>query len=61
MKCPKCDGKTIVTNSRPSEKKTIRRRRECMDCGYRFTTYEITEVLKDRYENAEKTLEKAFG
>ena len=47
MRCAKCgceDSKVI--DSRPSEANdAIRRRRECMDCGYRFTTYERCEEL----------------
>lgn len=42
MRCPSCghlDSK--VVDSRPSEDgSTIRRRRECLECGRRFTTYE---------------------
>ncbi len=45
MRCPKCscqDDKVI--DSRASrEGATIRRRRECVSCGYRFTTYEEIE------------------
>src|SRR5215471_21482450 len=45
MRCPKCgcqDDKVI--DSRASrEGATIRRRRECIGCGYRFTTYEEIE------------------
>ncbi len=45
MRCPKCgcqDDKVI--DSRASrEGATIRRRRECISCGYRFTTYEEVE------------------
>ena len=45
MRCPKCgcqDDKVI--DSRASrEGATIRRRRECIQCGYRFTTYEEVE------------------
>lgn len=45
MRCPKCgcqDDKVI--DSRASrEGATIRRRRECVGCGYRFTTYEEIE------------------
>ncbi|HKM32716.1 MAG TPA: transcriptional regulator NrdR [Oscillospiraceae bacterium] len=45
MNCPFCgyhDSKVI--DSRPSEEK-IRRRRECLDCGKRFTSYEVVERL----------------
>jgi transcriptional repressor NrdR len=45
MRCPKCgcqDDKVI--DSRASrEGATIRRRRQCIKCGYRFTTYEEVE------------------
>ncbi len=43
MYCPYCGEKeTRVLDSRPSETK-IRRRRECVRCGRRFTTYEVVE------------------
>jgi len=43
MKCPFCGFEdTKVIDSRPSEDKK-RRRRECTNCGKRFTTYEIIE------------------
>lgn len=42
MRCPACGHlESKVVDSRPSEDgSTIRRRRECLDCGRRFTTYE---------------------
>ena len=45
MKCPNCHYKnTKVFDSRPTEEgKSIRRRRECERCGYRFTTFERME------------------
>ncbi len=43
MKCPFCGFEdTKVIDSRPSEDRK-RRRRECTNCGKRFTTYEIIE------------------
>ena len=63
MRCPKCgcqDDKVIDSRS-SREGATIRRRRECIGCGYRFTTYEEVErgglvVLKrdDRREEYSK-------
>ena len=48
MKCPHCgslDDKVI--ESRPiAEATAIRRRRECLTCGYRFTSYEHVEEKK---------------
>jgi transcriptional repressor NrdR len=45
MKCPYCNfGESKVIDSRPTdENERIRRRRECLSCGKRFTTYEIVE------------------
>ena len=47
MKCPFCgDQESKVVDSRHSEDGTsIRRRRECLKCQRRFTTYEIVESL----------------
>ena len=47
MKCPFC-GQTDsrVIDSRPTDEDSrIRRRRECIGCGKRFTTYEVVENL----------------
>ncbi|SKA83511.1 transcriptional repressor NrdR [Caloramator quimbayensis] len=47
MKCPFCDyDETKVIDSRPTEDNTsIRRRRECLKCQKRFTTYEKVEDI----------------
>lgn len=47
MKCPSCQhNNTRVLDSRPvDEGKSIRRRRECEKCGYRFTTFEKVEEI----------------
>lgn len=55
MKCPNCQvGETKVIESRDvANGESIRRRRECLDCQYRYTTYErlerpcITIIKKD--------------
>ena len=46
MKCPYCQyTESKVIDSRPTDEgEKIRRRRECMRCGKRFTTYEIVET-----------------
>src|SRR5919205_1500416 len=48
MQCPYCDFQDArVIDSRLSEgKDAIRRRRECVSCGKRFTTYERREPLR---------------
>ena len=45
MRCPRCEATgTRVIDSRDLEAgSTIRRRRECETCDYRFTTYERAE------------------
>ena len=47
MKCPFCENPdTKVVDSRPTdESQAIRRRRECEECGRRFTTYEKIEEI----------------
>lgn len=47
MKCPYCGySESKVIDSRPAdENSSIRRRRECLSCGKRFTTYETVESL----------------
>lgn len=47
MKCPYCgDQESKVVDSRHSDDGlSIRRRRECLECGKRFTTYETVESL----------------
>ena len=47
MKCPFCSyEESKVIDSRPTDEgERIRRRRECLSCGKRFTTYEIIESL----------------
>ena len=47
MKCQYCScTESKVIDSRPTEESSsIRRRRECMNCGRRFTTYEKIEML----------------
>ena len=47
MKCPFCGyEESKVIDSRPTDEgQRIRRRRECLECSKRFTTYEIIESL----------------
>ena len=47
MKCPFCGfEESKVIDSRPTDEgQRIRRRRECLECGKRFTTYEVIESL----------------
>ena len=46
MKCPYCGKEnTRVIDSRPTDDSSIRRRRQCEECGKRFTTYEKVETM----------------
>ncbi|MBR2894493.1 MAG: transcriptional repressor NrdR [Oscillospiraceae bacterium] len=46
MKCPYCGYKeSKVVDSRPADDESIRRRRECLCCERRFTTYETVEYI----------------
>lgn len=48
LKCRYCGHiESKVIDSRPTdENESIRRRRECLNCGKRFTTYEIIETIQ---------------
>lgn len=47
MKCPYCRSESFRTlETRDSQNNTIRRRKECLNCGRRFTTYEYIETVE---------------
>jgi len=45
MRCPKCGSRDdkVIDSRQSRDSSSIRRRRECLRCGYRFTTYEEIE------------------
>ncbi len=46
MKCPNCASmESKVVDSRPTDSNSIRRRRECIQCKRRFTTYEVIDSI----------------
>jgi len=47
MKCPYCNYKEdkVVDSRATAEESAVRRRRECLKCGKRFTTYEYIEEV----------------
>ena len=59
MRCPFCGSMdTKVIDSRlASEGMQVRRRRECIDCGDRFTTYESAELVMPRIVKSDGTRE----
>ena len=50
MHCPFCEAQdTKVIDSRlVADGASVRRRRECADCGERFTTFEMAELIMPR-------------
>ena len=58
MNCPKCGSGTKVIETRTADENQIRRRRQCLFCGSRFTTYEITQIQKAVYENMIRNIAK---
>ena len=42
MRCPKCGSRDdkVIDSRQSRDSSSIRRRRECLKCKYRFTTYE---------------------
>ncbi len=64
MRCPFCSHDTSqVKDSRPSEDgSSIRRRRQCEDCGARFTTFErvqLRELTVVKSENRREPFDRA--
>src|SRR5678815_2123128 len=47
MRCPKChkDEDKVIDSRISRDGSAIRRRRECLPCGHRFTTYETIEPV----------------
>jgi transcriptional repressor NrdR len=50
VQCPKCSGDTNVSETRPAGKHTLRRRRVCTQCNWRFTTLEQIALPQLRVE-----------
>ena len=47
MRCPFCNSENSKTlETRDSPENTTRRRRECINCGKRYTTYEYLETVE---------------
>ena len=64
MKCPKCgvDDDKVLDSRGARDGAAIRRRRECLKCGYRFTTYEEIdrdEVLVIKRDGTRQTFDRS--
>jgi len=63
MRCPKCktDDDKVLDSRSAREGAAIRRRRECLKCGYRYTTYEEIdrdEVQVIKHDGTRQTFER---
>ena len=59
MRCPYCGFENIKTlETRDSLENTTRRRKECIDCGKRFTTYEYVETVELMVRKKDEKLER---
>lgn len=59
MRCPYCGSEKFKTlETRDSLENTTRRRKECVDCGKRFTTYEYVETVELMVQKKDGKLER---
>jgi transcriptional repressor NrdR len=59
MRCPKCGSRDdkVIDSRQSRDSSSIRRRRQCLSCGYRFTTYEEIEHSDLRVVKRDRTHE----
>jgi transcriptional repressor NrdR len=59
MRCPKCGSRDdkVIDSRQSRDSSSIRRRRQCLNCRYRFTTYEEIERLALRVVKRDRTHE----
>ena len=59
MRCPYCGSDELKTlETRDSPDNTVRRRRECAECGKRFTSYEYVETVELMVKKKDNTIER---
>jgi transcriptional repressor NrdR len=59
MDCPYCGSENLKTlETRDSPDNTVRRRKECADCGKRFTSYEYVETVELMVRKKDGRLER---
>ena len=59
MKCPycSCEESKVIDSRSADDGERIRRRRECLNCGKRFTTHEVIETVPIRVVKRDRTRE----
>jgi transcriptional repressor NrdR len=59
MKCPYCGSESVKTlETRDTQNNVVRRRKECTNCGRRFTTYEYIEAVELMVRKKDGRLER---
>jgi transcriptional repressor NrdR len=59
MRCPYCNSENSKTlETRDSSENTTRRRKECINCGKRYTTYEYVETVELMVRKKDGRLER---
>jgi transcriptional regulator NrdR family protein len=58
--CEKCDGKSMVFDTRTIGP-TVRRRRKCLSCGWRWSTAEVPLATFKEIKRAEKPAHQLQG
>lgn len=58
--CPCCGGETEVRDSRPVPR-SIRRRRHCVGCGHRYTTYEVPACELEALRRLRDVVQQQLG
>ncbi|GMA54632.1 hypothetical protein GCM10025857_59890 [Alicyclobacillus contaminans] len=68
MHCPKCHhhNSRVIDSRQTDDGRAIRRRRECENCGHRFTTFERIEeapllVIKKMGHEKNSTVKKSYA
>lgn len=58
MRCPLCQSKSKVIDSRLREKNVVWRKRECQECGERWDTYELDLLDIADVEELQKVIDE---
>lgn len=61
MNCPKCGNSLASCIDARQKNDTIYRRRKCVECGYRYSTIEITIDENKRLIEVEKSLKELLS
>lgn len=63
MECPNCERETrqkVIDKRNNGPENSIRRRRECLTCGERFTTYELRSDMIEFQSEFEEYIDEEY-